>query len=85
MTKLQKIAVISRYIGECNSLNNTTVKTIDAIILNLEDDKCLTGEYTGKAKFITDMKDWYGEDFSGLEKVSNEVLTKLHDFFKRVD
>lgn len=43
MAKQQMVGIISRHIGECNSLMSSTVKSLDAIIINLEDEKCLSG------------------------------------------
>jgi len=85
MNKLGKIGVISRYIGECNSLNSATVKAVDALLLNMEDEKCLPNKDPAeltKEEIIKGLTEWYGEDFSGLAKVSKVCLDKLYNFFR---
>lgn len=84
MAKQQMVGIISRHIGECNSLMSSTVKSLDAIIINLEDEKCLSGipENMSKQEIINDLTAWYGEDFSGLSKVSKNCLDKLYNFFR---
>ena len=84
MTKLEMLGIISRSIGECGSLKSSTVKSLEAILVNLEDEKCLRDEPSNmtKQEIIADLTKWYGEDFSGLEKVSKTCLDRLYTFFK---